>query len=157
MRKNQLSGTERYFFSKTQDRKLETNIPRTGIARTQSLFPHSCVCERLIYSHDRSAYSDAGKYVNRSWEYINRSQTHECGNWDRGHAIPFLGIFVSNFRYCSFAVWSVLDVAFYSLFYNNCSSSIKKTTRFWNKLSETCFTTLSMLFTWNNISFGGVI
>jgi hypothetical protein len=20
------------------------------------------------------------KYVNRSWEYINRSQTHECGN-----------------------------------------------------------------------------
>jgi hypothetical protein len=23
-----------------------------------------------------------GKYVDRSWEYINRSQTHECGNWD---------------------------------------------------------------------------
>ncbi len=21
------------------------------------------------------------KYVDRSWEYINRSQTHECGNW----------------------------------------------------------------------------
>jgi hypothetical protein len=20
--------------------------------------------------------------VDRSWEYINRSQTHECGNWD---------------------------------------------------------------------------
>jgi hypothetical protein len=31
------------------------------------------------------------------WEYINRSQTHECGNWDCGRAIPFLGIFVSNF------------------------------------------------------------
>jgi|688.fasta_scaffold416216_1 hypothetical protein len=30
----------------------------------------------------RSAYSAAGKYVIRSWEYINRSQTHECGNWD---------------------------------------------------------------------------
>ncbi len=28
------------------------------------------------------------KYVNRSWEYINRSQTHECGNWDWGRAIP---------------------------------------------------------------------
>jgi hypothetical protein len=30
--------------------------------------PHSCVCER-------SAYSAAGKYVDRSWEYVNRSQT----------------------------------------------------------------------------------
>jgi hypothetical protein len=29
-----------------------------------------------IYSHDRSAaYSAAGKYVDRSWEYIKRSQT----------------------------------------------------------------------------------
>ncbi len=26
--------------------------------------------------------SAAGKYVDRSWEYINRSQTHECVNWD---------------------------------------------------------------------------
>ncbi len=25
-------------------------------------------------------------YVKRSWEYINRSQTHECGNWDWGHS-----------------------------------------------------------------------
>jgi hypothetical protein len=31
-------------------------------------------------SHDRSAYSTPGKYVDRSWEYINRSQTHECEN-----------------------------------------------------------------------------
>ena len=23
-----------------------------------------------------------GKYANRSWEYINYSQIHECGNWD---------------------------------------------------------------------------
>ncbi len=36
--------------------------------------------------------------------YINRSKTHECGNFDWGRAIPFLGIFVSNFRYCVFAV-----------------------------------------------------
>ena len=32
-----------------------------------------------------------------SWEYIIRSQTHECGNWDWGPDIPFLGIFASNF------------------------------------------------------------
>ncbi len=30
------------------------------------------------------------KYVDRSWEYINRSQTH--GNWDWGRAIPRKGI-----------------------------------------------------------------
>jgi hypothetical protein len=26
-------------------------------------------------------YSAAGKYVDRSREYTNPSQTHECGNW----------------------------------------------------------------------------
>jgi hypothetical protein len=26
----------------------------------QSQFPHSCVCERFIYSHDRSTYSAGG-------------------------------------------------------------------------------------------------
>jgi hypothetical protein len=37
------------------------------------------VCEQFIYSHDRSAYSAAGTM----WpDPINRSQTHECGNWD---------------------------------------------------------------------------
>ncbi len=39
------------------------------------------------------------------WEYIIRSQTHECGNWDWGPDIPFLGIFVSNFRHFVFAVY----------------------------------------------------
>jgi hypothetical protein len=65
-------------------RKSHLRIPFLGIARPQSEFPHSCVCERFICSHDRSAYSDAGKYVDRPWEYINSSQTHECecGNWD---------------------------------------------------------------------------
>ncbi len=28
----------------------------------------------------------------RSWKYINRSQTYECGNWDWGRAIPWKGI-----------------------------------------------------------------
>jgi hypothetical protein len=46
--------------AKTKYRNFETNIPRKGIARTQSPFPHSCVCERLIYSHNRSAFSAGG-------------------------------------------------------------------------------------------------
>jgi hypothetical protein len=27
---------------------IETNVPRKGIARPQSQFPHSCVCERFF-------------------------------------------------------------------------------------------------------------
>jgi hypothetical protein len=36
--------------------------------------------------------------------YINRSQKHECRNRDCSRAVPFLGLFVSNFLYCVFAV-----------------------------------------------------
>ncbi len=43
--------------AKTKYRNFETNIPRKGISGTQSQFPHSCVCERFIYSHDWSAYT----------------------------------------------------------------------------------------------------
>jgi hypothetical protein len=42
-----------------------------------------------------------------SWEYIICSQTHECGNWDCGPDIPFLGLFASNFRHFFFAVYAV--------------------------------------------------
>ncbi len=40
------------------------------------------------------------KYVDRSWEYINRSQTHECGNWGWCRVIPRKGIYKRNCR-CS--------------------------------------------------------
>jgi hypothetical protein len=41
------------------------------------------ICERFIYLQDPSVYfAAAAKYVNQAWEYINRSQTHECGNGD---------------------------------------------------------------------------
>jgi hypothetical protein len=30
--------------------------------------------------------------VDQSWEDINRSQIHECRNWERGRAVSFLGI-----------------------------------------------------------------
>jgi hypothetical protein len=53
-------------------------------------------------------------YVDRSWEYINRSQTHECGNWVCGCEIPFLGIIVSNFRYCVFAVYGSTSLLYLS-------------------------------------------
>jgi hypothetical protein len=40
-------------------------------------FLHSNICERFIYFQDRSVNFAAANYVDRSWEYINRSQTHE--------------------------------------------------------------------------------
>jgi hypothetical protein len=40
---------------RTNTRKFETNIPKKGIALPQSQFSHSCVIERFIYTHDRSA------------------------------------------------------------------------------------------------------
>ncbi len=46
--------------AKTKCRKFETNIPRKGISGPQSQFPPSCVCERIIYFHDGSAFSAGG-------------------------------------------------------------------------------------------------
>jgi hypothetical protein len=46
--------------AKTKCRKFETNIPTKGISGSQSHFPHSCICERIIYSHDGSAFSAGG-------------------------------------------------------------------------------------------------
>jgi hypothetical protein len=61
---------------------------------------HSCICVRFMYSDDRSAYSAAGKYIGEPIQgiyCINRLQTHECGNWDRGRAVSFLGRHESKF------------------------------------------------------------
>ena len=37
------------------------------------------------------------KYVDRSWDYINSSQTHKCWNWGWGRAIPRKGIHKGDF------------------------------------------------------------
>jgi hypothetical protein len=39
--------------------KIPFMFPFLGIARPQSQFPHSCVCERFIHSQDRSTYFPA--------------------------------------------------------------------------------------------------
>jgi hypothetical protein len=65
--------------AKNQYRKFEPNIPRKGFARPESQFPHSCVCELFIYSHDRSALSAEGNmWTDPGNICINRPQTHEC-------------------------------------------------------------------------------
>ncbi len=95
-------------------RKSHLCTPRKWLLRPpQSPFPHSCVCERFIYSQDRYTYFPAAEQADGSWEYLNRPQTHNCWNWDTGRAIPFLVIFISNLRYCVFAVcYSHLSVSY---------------------------------------------
>jgi hypothetical protein len=60
---------------------------------------HSYNSDIFIYLPDRSDYSAAGKYVDRSWEYINRLQTHECGIGTEAAQFPekeyINGIFVA--------------------------------------------------------------
>jgi hypothetical protein len=46
-----------HYTAKTKYRNFETNISRKGLSGSQSQFPHSCDCERFIYSHDRSPCS----------------------------------------------------------------------------------------------------
>ncbi len=68
--------------------------------------------EIYIYFKDRSANSAARKYVDGSWEYINRSWTHECGNWDWGRAIPRKEIHKWDFP-CSASIHSRKDAVDY--------------------------------------------
>ncbi len=42
------------------------------------------------------------------WEYKNRSQTHKCGDWDWGLAIPRKGYI--NEIYVSVRIWKWLDI-----------------------------------------------
>ncbi len=56
-------------------RKFETYTPRNETALSRSQFLCSCVCEWFIYSNNW--FSADGL-----WEYIDRSQIHECEYWE---------------------------------------------------------------------------
>ncbi len=42
-----------------------------------------------LWAQYRTAYFAAAKLAHQSWEYINRSQIHECRNCDRDRAVSF--------------------------------------------------------------------
>jgi hypothetical protein len=74
--------------------RFETNIPSNETARPCSQIPHSCICERLIYSHAGSANA-----IQQNRRTDRGNMIHGCGNWERGRADSFLGVFVSNCWY----------------------------------------------------------
>ncbi len=42
------------------------------------------------------------------WDYINRSNVHECRNWERGLTVSFMGTHKTDFRYSVAHPWSKL-------------------------------------------------
>jgi hypothetical protein len=64
--------------------------------KLRGLVPSLCFCELFIYSHDWSSYFAAEIGGPIAWEYINCSQIHECGRWERGRAVSYLVIHKSD-------------------------------------------------------------
>jgi hypothetical protein len=88
--------------TKNPIQKIENKYFQKRIARPQSQFPHSCVYERFIHIFSLLiCLFCCRKYVDQSWEYINRSKTHECGNRDWGPPIPRKGIHKWDFHCCA--------------------------------------------------------
>jgi hypothetical protein len=48
-------------------------------------------------------------FANWSWQYLNRSQIHECRNWEWGSTVLFWGIFVSTFQDSAFAMHPLVE------------------------------------------------
>ncbi len=89
----------------------------SGIARPQSQFIHSCICEGFIYSQDLSTYFPPAKQADRSWKYINLSQIYECRILETEHYNSVLEITVSfmvihKWEPCRHLYWIVTRPSF---------------------------------------------
>ncbi len=125
-------------------RKSHLCIPRKGIARPKSQFPHSCVFERFIYSQDQSTYFPASR-IGRPILGIYKSLT-DTWMWKLG--LRPRNSFSGNicFKFSAFCLCSVVFIRtiLHSLFFfyssqhrdtgrtdglDLCWSQIKKPTR----------------------------
>ncbi len=82
-------------------RKSHLCIPRKGILRglSPNFHIHVSVSDLYIPRIGPHIFLQQNRQTDRGKK--NRSQTYECGYWDW---ISLLGIFVTNFQYCVFAV-----------------------------------------------------
>ncbi len=84
------------FFMYSQNRNCAASVP----------IPLSCGCERSLLHIPTfgSVHLFSCSRIGRPTRGIYKTLTeHECRNWDWSRAVPFLAIFVQNFRYCVFA------------------------------------------------------
>ncbi len=73
-------GGNNLYTAKTKYRNFETNLPRKGILGRVSVPISTFMRLWVIHIFPRSVCLFCWrKYVDRSWDYINRSQTHELG------------------------------------------------------------------------------
>ncbi len=113
-----------YIYSNTTT-KIPFCIPRKGIARPQSQFPHTFMCLWAIYIFPGSVHIFG---IGRPIVVLCKSLT-DTWMWklDWGRAIPFLGIFVLNFGilplqctvYCTIHKWGGLAYRTGSLGHDN--------------------------------------
>ncbi len=92
----------------TRDAHTATAIPfiysfSGNSAASAPISTFMCLWAIYIFPGSVHIFPPAEK-ADPSWKYIIRLQTHECGIWDWGPDIPFLGIFVTNFRHFVFAL-----------------------------------------------------
>ncbi len=82
-----------YYSAKTLYLKSDLCIPRNmKLSGLVPQFLHSCICERFLYSQQNRQIDPGGIYKSL--------REHECRNWERGHAVSFLGIHKSDYH-CS--------------------------------------------------------
>ncbi len=79
----------------------EGRVPLLG----GSSLPYSPLL-RLSREFFHSVQENRDSKEDRLWEYIYRSEIYECRFWERGCAVSFLGIYVSN--WCKFSVGGFL-------------------------------------------------
>ncbi len=97
--------------AKTHYRKLEQKFPEKGLrGHSPNFYIHVSVSDLYIPPICLPILLQENRWTDPGNGYIDRSQTHECGNWDWGRAIPVLGAYKSKCLCSVFAVSSVLEL-----------------------------------------------
>jgi hypothetical protein len=99
------SARQSFLTAKTQYWKFKTNILRKGIARHLSKFPHSCVCERVIYFLRWVCLFCYRKICGPIMVIYKSLTDMKSGNLDWGLAIPFLWIHKWDFRWSAYQIF----------------------------------------------------
>ncbi len=122
----QVTGLTLNYTAKTKCRKFETNIPRKGISGPQSQFPHSCFCERIIYSHHGSACSAGGNMqtdpgnIQIAQRHMNVEIEAEAALFPEKEYINGIAVAVYTKRHCFLQTLTMPVNLFNGLISNKC-------------------------------------